>query len=67
MVEHFNGDQELINLINTFNYMDQSGSNMWTFENIACNSEFPDDNWGLKVLWDTVVETCQHMNTKKGI
>ena len=64
------GDKELMNytdLINIFNYSNQGGYNMWEFDIIAYRRKFPDGDWGLKVLWDTGKETCQHMNTKKGI
>ena len=63
-------DNELMNytdFINIFNYSNQGEYNMWEFDNIAYHRKFPDDDWGLKVLWDTGKEKCEHMNTKKGI
>ena len=33
-------------------------SGSWEFDNIAYHRKFPDDDWGLKVLWDTGKEKC---------
>ena len=54
-------------LMNIFNYRDYDESNMWAFGKIVCHGKFPDDDWVLKVIWETGKKSCQHTNTKKVI
>ena len=45
-------------LMNIFNYRDYDESNMWAFGKIVCHGKFPDDDWVLKVIWETGKKSC---------
>ena len=49
-------DEELINytdLVNIFNSKHYDGAKMWNFYKITGHRNLPDNDWGVKVIWDT--------------
>ena len=56
MVKYVHGDEELINytdLVNIFNSKHYDGAKMWNFYKITGHRNLPDNDWGVKVIWDT--------------
>ena len=60
MLKYINGGEELINytdLINILNSINGGVARIWTFYKIDGHKKLPDENWQVKVIWDTGEET----------
>ena len=63
-VEYFHGNEEIINYtepIKIFNSINEYGSKMFNFENITSHRKLPDNDWGVKLLWDNGEYTWEPM------